>query len=83
MLEDPELKSQIMELEALRQSKISKSESGTKPYIKPLEESFVMEQDKHKEVRPVFLAWHSLFFTNYCNVLLSRKFLVRCRNYKI
>ena len=51
MLEDPELKSQLMELEALRQSKIPKSEGANKPYIKPLEESFVMvDQDKHKEV---------------------------------
>ena len=78
MLEDPELKSQIMELEALRQSKISKSESGTKPYIKPLEESFVMEQDKHKEVRPVYLACtlYFLLITATCYYLV--KFLVRC-----
>ena len=53
VLEDPELKSQLMELEALRQSKISKSESGAKPYIKPLEESFVMDKDKQKKVSTV------------------------------
>lgn len=35
-----------MELEALRQSKVSKSESG----IKPVEDKFVKEQDKHKQV---------------------------------
>lgn len=46
VLEDPELKSQLMELEALRQSKVSKSESG----IKPVEDKFVKEQDKHKQV---------------------------------